>query len=344
MHNPWDDIEAKYPVGSRVRGKVVNLVPYGAFVELEEGVEGLVHVSETVLDQARRPGLRRARASARTSTPSCSNINKDEQKISLGIRQTESNPWDAVAEKYPIGTRVKGKVRNFTTYGAFVELEEGIDGMIHVSDMSWTRKINHPSEVLKKGDEVEAVVLEVDTANQRISLGLKQAPRIRGATSTSRYKVGRARQGQGHQARVLRRVRRPQGGHRRPRPHLPDQRRARREGQGRAQGRARKSRPASSRSTRSSAASASASRPPTTPPNNSRPNRPCSDSLKPGEDLVALQHAFDAADEERREAHQTDEEALASVASPQPGRTAVSPPVSLPGTTRVNRASHGGVR
>ena len=118
------------------------------------------------------------------------NINKDEQKISLGIRQTEMNPWDAVAEKYPIGTRVKGKVRNFTNYGAFVELQEGIDGMIHVSDMSWTRKINHPSEVLKKGDEVEAVVLEVDPANQRISLGLKQAQDDPWTSISSKYHVG----------------------------------------------------------------------------------------------------------------------------------------------------------
>ena len=118
------------------------------------------------------------------------NVNKNEQKISLGIRQTEANPWQRVQEKYPIGTRVSGKVRNFTSYGAFVELEEGIDGMIHVSDMSWTRKVNHPSEVLKKGDAVEAVILEVDAANQRISLGLKQAQEDPWTTIAGRYKVG----------------------------------------------------------------------------------------------------------------------------------------------------------
>jgi small subunit ribosomal protein S1 len=118
------------------------------------------------------------------------NVNKDEQKISLGIRQTESNPWERVAEKYSIGARVTGKVRNFTNYGAFVELEEGIDGMIHVSDMSWTRKVNHPSEVLKKGDEVEAVVLEVDSAQQRISLGLKQAQDDPWTSISSRFKIG----------------------------------------------------------------------------------------------------------------------------------------------------------
>lgn len=189
MANPWDDIEAKYPVGSRVRGKVVNLVPYGAFVQVEEGVEGLVHVSEMSWTK------RVARASDVLSVGQVVdavvlNINRDEQKISLGIRQTESNPWDQVAEKYPIGTRIRGKVRNFTNYGAFVELQEGVDGMIHISDMSWTRKVNHPSEVLKKGDEVEAVVLEADAANQRISLGLKQAQEDPWTSIASRYHVG----------------------------------------------------------------------------------------------------------------------------------------------------------
>jgi small subunit ribosomal protein S1 len=171
--NPWDNIEAKYPLGAKVKGKVVNLVPYGAFVEIEPGVEGLVHVSELSWTK-------------RIAKPSdvlkvgqeldavVLGINREEQKISLGIRQLETNPWDVAHEKYPPGTKVKGAIRNLTSYGAFLELEEGLDGMIHVSDMSWTRKINHPSESVKKGDVVEAVVLEVDKANQRISLGLKQ--------------------------------------------------------------------------------------------------------------------------------------------------------------------------
>lgn len=151
MPNPWDDIERRYPMGTRIHGKVVNLVPYGAFVEIEEGVEGMVHVSEMSWTK------RVAKASDMLEVGQevdavILNINKDEQKISLGIRQTEANPWQRVQEKYPIGSRVSGTVRNFTSYGAFVELEEGIDGMIHVSDMSWTRKINHPSEVLKKGE------------------------------------------------------------------------------------------------------------------------------------------------------------------------------------------------
>jgi small subunit ribosomal protein S1 len=187
--NPWDNIEVKYPVGSRLRGRVVNLVPYGAFVELEQGVEGLVHVSEISWTK------RIARASDVLSVNQevdvvVLSVNKEEQKIALGIRQTEENPWDGVRERYPIGARVKGKVRNFTSYGAFVELEEGIDGMIHVSDMSWTRKINHPSEILKKGDEVDAVVLEVDPDNQRISLGLKQAQEDPWTTIAARYKIG----------------------------------------------------------------------------------------------------------------------------------------------------------
>jgi small subunit ribosomal protein S1 len=187
--NPWDDIERKYPVGTRISGKVVNLVPYGAFIEIEEGVEGMVHVSEISWTK------RVAKASDALTLGQMVdavilNINKDEQKISLGIRQTEANPWQRVQERYPIGSRVKGVVRNFTSYGAFLELEPGIDGMVHVSDMSWTRKVNHPSEVLKKGEEVEAVVLEVDPSQQRISLGLKQAQNDPWSGISSRYQIG----------------------------------------------------------------------------------------------------------------------------------------------------------
>ena len=189
QENPWDAIEVRYPVNSRLRGKVVNLVPYGAFVELEPGIEGLVHVSEfSWTRKIARPGDM-LKVGDEVDVVVLS-IDKENQKIALGIRQTEENPWDSVAERYPVGTRVKGKVRNFTSYGAFVQLEDGIDGMIHVSDMSWTRKINHPTEVLQKGDEVEAVVLEVDSANQRISLGLKQAQEDPWTTITSHYAVG----------------------------------------------------------------------------------------------------------------------------------------------------------
>ena len=171
--NPWDEIERKFPINAKVRGKVVNLVPYGAFVELEEGVEGLVHVTEmSWTKRITKPG--EVLNVGDEVDAVVLGIQKDDQKISLGLRQLEVNPWDMATHNYPPGARVRGKIRNLTSYGAFVELEEGIDGMVHVSDMSWTRKINHPSEMVKKGDEVDAIVVEVDTENQRISLGMKQ--------------------------------------------------------------------------------------------------------------------------------------------------------------------------
>ena len=189
LANPWDTIEQKYPVGAKVKGKVVNLVPYGAFVELEPGVEGLVHVTELSWTKriAKPSDVLKADQEIEAVVLG---INREEQKISLGLRQLEANPWDKAQEKYPPGTRVKGKIRNLTSYGAFIELEEGLDGMIHVSDISWTRKINHPSEVLKKGDEVEAIVLEVDKANQRIAVGLKQLAQDPWDSIDRLYKVG----------------------------------------------------------------------------------------------------------------------------------------------------------
>ena len=189
LSNPWENIEGKFTVGQKVKGKVVNLVPYGAFVELEPGVEGLVHVTELSWTKriAKPSDVLKAGQELEAVVLG---INREEQKISLGVRQLETNPWDQAAEKYPAGTKVKGKIRNLTSYGAFLELEEGIDGMIHVSDVSWTRKINHPSEVLKKGDEVEAVVLEVDKANQRIALGVKQLGEDPWSNIDKFYKVG----------------------------------------------------------------------------------------------------------------------------------------------------------
>jgi small subunit ribosomal protein S1 len=189
LSNPWDNIDQKYPVGAKVKGRVVNLVPYGAFVELEPGVEGLVHVTElSWTKRIAKPSdvLKQDQEIEAVVL----GINREEQKISLGLRQLETNPWDKAQEKYPPGTRVKGKIRNLTSYGAFIELEEGLDGMIHVSDISWTRKINHPSEVLKKGDEVEAVVLEVDKANQRIAVGIKQLTQDPWENIDKLYKVG----------------------------------------------------------------------------------------------------------------------------------------------------------
>jgi small subunit ribosomal protein S1 len=172
-----------------VRGKVTKLVAYGAFVEVEEGVEGLVHVSELSWTK------RIARPSdvltvGQEIEASVLGINKEERKISLGVRQLDTNPWDDIDARYPIGTQMKRAVRNLTAYGAFVELEEGIDGMIHVSDLSWTRKINHPSELLKKGQEVDAVVLGIDKANQRISLGMKQLDTDPWSIIDTRFKVG----------------------------------------------------------------------------------------------------------------------------------------------------------
>lgn len=189
LANPWDTIEEKYPISARVKGRVVNLVPYGAFVELEPGVEGLVHVTELSWTKriAKPSDVLKADEEVEAVVLG---INRDEQKISLGIRQLEANPWDKAIEKYPPNSKVKGKIRNLTSYGAFIELEDGLDGMIHVSDISWTRKINHPSEVMKKSEEVEAVVLEIDKSNQRISLGLKQLAEDPWTNIDKYYKVG----------------------------------------------------------------------------------------------------------------------------------------------------------
>ena len=171
--NPWEDIENRFPVGDQVKGKITKLVPYGAFVEVAEGVEGLIHVSElSWTKRITRPSDVLELGQEIESV--VLGINIEEQKISLGVRQLEPNPWDNVEARYPIGSTINGEVRNLTPYGAFIELEDGIDGMVHVSDLSWTRKINHPSETLKKGDELQAVVLEIDKDSQRISLGVKQ--------------------------------------------------------------------------------------------------------------------------------------------------------------------------
>ena len=187
--NPWDGIENKYPVGSKVHGKVTNLTQYGAFVELEEGVEGLVHLTEfSWIKHITKPG--EVLKVGDEIDVVVLEVKKDEQRISLGIKQLTDNPWDMATQNYPVGARVHGQVRNLTNYGAFIGLEEGIDGMVHVSDMSWTRKINHPSELLKKGDEVDAVVLECDPSAQRISLGMKQLTDDPWAVVDTMYKIG----------------------------------------------------------------------------------------------------------------------------------------------------------
>jgi len=189
QHNPWNAIEERYPSGHRVSGKVTNIVPYGAFVELEEGVEGLIHVSElSWTKRIMRPNDVLNVGDVVEAV--VLGVNKEEQKISLGVRQLEANPWDEIEARYTIGSTVKGTVRNMTPYGAFVELEDGIDGMIHVSDLSWTRKINHPSEMLKKAEEITAVVIEIDKQNQRISLGIKQLDEDPWKEIDNKYKIG----------------------------------------------------------------------------------------------------------------------------------------------------------
>ncbi|RXK56991.1 30S ribosomal protein S1 [Oleiharenicola lentus] len=193
-NNPWDNIDHKFPVGSKIHGKVVNLVPYGAFIELEPGVEGLVHITEMSWTKRITKPSELLKVGQELDAVVLG-IQKDEQKISLGLRQLEPNPWDMVRHNYPVGARVRGKVRNMTTYGAFIELEEGIDGMVHVSDMSWTRKINHPSEMLKKGDEVDAIVLDVDAGQQRISLGMKQLATDPWTDIDSFFRIGDVVQG-----------------------------------------------------------------------------------------------------------------------------------------------------
>ncbi len=171
--NPWSEVEERYPVNNRVKGEVVNITNYGAFIKLEAGVEGLVHISE--MSWTRRINHPSEILSVGQEIEAIVlDVNRDKQEISLGVKQIEANPWEKVAEKYPPNTRIKGRVRNLTNYGVFIEIEEGIDGLLHISDMSWTKKIGHPSEILKKNDEVECVVLKVEQDKQRIALGLRQ--------------------------------------------------------------------------------------------------------------------------------------------------------------------------
>ncbi|MFH0937867.1 MAG: 30S ribosomal protein S1 [Planctomycetota bacterium] len=188
--NPWSQAQAKYTIDSKLKGEVVNIMPYGAFVKLEPGIEGLVHISEMSWTRSIQHPSEVVTLGQQVEVVVL-DINSDKQEISLGMKQAEANPWTQVEEKYPPGTKVKGKVHNMTTYGAFIELEEGIDGLLHVSDMSWTKKITHPSAMLKKGDEVEAVVLSVERERKRVALGLKQLSEDPWVTDIpSRFKAG----------------------------------------------------------------------------------------------------------------------------------------------------------
>jgi small subunit ribosomal protein S1 len=190
LPDPWESVTQKFPPGTKLKGKVVSITDYGAFVELEPGTEGLVHISEMSWTQ-------RVKHPSKVVTVGdvvevvVLDIDQSARRISLGMKQAEPNPWDALEQRYPVGTRVEGKVRNLVDFGAFVELEDGIDGLIHVSDISWTKRVKHPSDVLKKGDRVEAVVLHVDKAARRISLGLKQThPDPWKTIVPERYRVG----------------------------------------------------------------------------------------------------------------------------------------------------------
>lgn len=171
--NPWEEIEGRYPPGTLIKGKIVNLVPYGAFIEIEPGIEGLIHVSEMSWVKNIADPTEVVNKGDEVEAVVLS-IQKEDGKISLGIKQTEKNPWEDVEEKYPIGSTVKVEIRNLTNYGAFVELEPGVEGLIHISDLSWIKKVSHPSEVLKKGDVVEAILLSVDKESKKITLGVKQ--------------------------------------------------------------------------------------------------------------------------------------------------------------------------
>lgn len=171
--DPWLDAEHRYPVGAHVHGRVISVTDYGAFVELEQGIEGLVHVSEMTWSKRMKHPSKLVNVNDQVECVVL-NVNPTERRISLGMRQLASNPWDSLVEKYPVGASVEGRVRNLTDFGAFIEIEEGIDGLVHVSNLSWTKRVKHPSEVLKKGDRVKAVVLAIDSEKRRLSLGVKQ--------------------------------------------------------------------------------------------------------------------------------------------------------------------------
>ena len=186
---PWENIGEKYPVGEKVTGRVVSITDYGAFVELEKGVEGLIHISEMSWTQHIKHPSKIMNVNDTVEAVVLS-VDQENEKISLGIKQMEPDPWQTIEERYPIGKVVSGKVRNLTAFGAFVELEEGIDGLVHISDMSWTRRIQHPSEVMKKGDKVDVKIIKVDTENRRISLGFKQLAEDPWPEIAKKYAVG----------------------------------------------------------------------------------------------------------------------------------------------------------
>lgn len=192
---PWEGVHERFPVDSIIMGKVASITDYGAFVELEPGVEGLVHISEMSWTKHIRHPSRVLTVGDEIGVMILS-VDEEEKKISLGLKQTLDNPWDTIDERYPVGTEIEGKIRNLTSFGAFVEIEDGIDGLVHISDMSWTRRINHPSDILSKGDVLKVVVLNIDTENNRISLGLKQTQDNPWNSMEERYPVGKDAKGE----------------------------------------------------------------------------------------------------------------------------------------------------
>lgn len=188
--NPWDDIEEKYPTGSKVQGKIVNIMPYGVFIEIDKGIEGLLHSSE-ISWQKKMVNPQEMFAIGDMIEVQIIQIDKDSKRISLSLKQLEKNPWLEATEKFPVGSKTEGTVRGFTDYGAFVELEGSIEGMIHVSDMSWTRKVNHPQEIFKKGQSIEVIILGVDPDQRKITLGYKQLNENPWPEISQRYPIGR---------------------------------------------------------------------------------------------------------------------------------------------------------
>jgi small subunit ribosomal protein S1 len=187
--DPWKTVGEKYPVGTRIKGKVLNLTDYGAFVELDQGIEGLIHVSEMSWSKRIKHPSKIVSPGDLVETVVL-DVNVNDRRISLGLKQTEPNPWETLAQRYAVGSLVKGRVRNLTDFGAFVEVEEGIDGLVHVSDISWTKRIKHPSEALKKGEVVQAVILNIDPENRRLSLGIKQLQQDAWESFCSRFHLG----------------------------------------------------------------------------------------------------------------------------------------------------------
>ncbi|MEN6485015.1 MAG: 30S ribosomal protein S1 [Syntrophobacteraceae bacterium] len=189
VDDPWTKAEGKYPIGTRVKGRVVSLTDYGAFVEIEEGVEGLIHVSEMSWTKKVRHPSKVLSVGDQVEAVVLS-INPDNKRISLGMKQLEPNPWDIIAQKYPVGTTIAGKIKNITDFGVFIGIDEGIDGLVHISDISWTKRVKHPSEVFKKNQEVQAIVLNIDKDNERFSLGIKQLEKDPWESIPERFPLG----------------------------------------------------------------------------------------------------------------------------------------------------------